>query len=309
MQADIGSGIAEPGHRGARSLKPGKLIQQKLSGSEMHGYQIALAAGRYTQVVIDQSGIDLAIRLLGPDGQPLAEFRNLEYRPTRVSHIARASGIYLLEVSSKEKGATAGRYEVRLEETREATSEDRSRINAEKAFADAEQLRAEWAEESLRKAIKKYEEAESSWQAAGDQREVAYSLNRMGEVYYYLSEYQKTLEYCQRALSLSRTAGDHRGEIEALNNVGYVYAYWGEIGKALEYYQQAILLSQNTGDRRGEAQTLNNIGEAHYNLSEAPKALEFFYQALPLWQTVNYRRGQALTLRNIGYIYTEYTRV
>src|SRR5262244_1981050 len=53
----------------AQQLEPGKPIERELVGGESHSYQLALDAGQYVKLVVDQRGIDVAVRLSGPDGK------------------------------------------------------------------------------------------------------------------------------------------------------------------------------------------------------------------------------------------------
>ncbi|HKC89085.1 MAG TPA: hypothetical protein VKG02_24085, partial [Blastocatellia bacterium] len=55
-------------------LERGKPIERELAGGQSHSYQLSLDAGQYAGVVVDQRGIDVVIRLSGPDGKQIAEF-------------------------------------------------------------------------------------------------------------------------------------------------------------------------------------------------------------------------------------------
>jgi hypothetical protein len=87
----------------------------------------------------------VVVTLFRPDGEKLKEVDspNGTQGPEPVSFIVEASGNYRLEVRALEKDAPAGRYEVRIEELRAATTQDRSRVAAEQAFTQAEALRVQ----------------------------------------------------------------------------------------------------------------------------------------------------------------------
>src|SRR5262245_48075540 len=57
-----------------RQLVPGKQIEERLVGGESHYYQIALAAGQYIRLVVNQNGIDLVVKVSGPTGKQIADF-------------------------------------------------------------------------------------------------------------------------------------------------------------------------------------------------------------------------------------------
>ena len=128
--------------------------------------------------------------------------------------------IYVLNVRSLEKGASAGRYEVRIEDLRAATDADRTRVSAERSYFAGAQLQGERTGESRRKAIERYGEALRLMREAGDRRGEAMTLTNMGTIYNLLSEQQKALEHLNQALTVWRAIGDrHLEAITLLINV------------------------------------------------------------------------------------------
>ena len=333
-----------------RTLQLGEAIERELAGGDVHFYEVALDSGQYLHVVVEQKGVDVVVRLFGPDGQQLVEVDS----PTGtqgtepISVVAELSGTYRLEVRPFEKQATPGRYEVRMEGLREATSQDRNRIAAsiaaERAYAEGQQLRRQGTAESLYKAIEKYQEALTLWQAVGDSSREAIALNYLGISYDFLGKLQialgyhrralqlrqalrdsageaqslnnigviqlglgephKALYYDNQALNLRKALGDKRGEANALNNIGTVYTNLGDPQKALDYHSKALQLRRSLDDVRGVAESLNNIGTCYKDLGENQKAMNHYAQALPLWQAVDNSRGEATTLNNIGAFYS-----
>ena len=292
-----------PDNHGIEEVLQGKPVERELSGSITHSYRVTLAAGQYARLVIDKGSLSVLVTLVGQDGQRIHEFTSRRYGPIQVSWVARSTGICRLDLSLLEANAGAGRYQLRIEALRTATSRDAISIAAERSFREAERLRFEWTGESLQKAIKKYNDAFLSWRAAGDQREEAQALSAIGEAYSSLSEYLRALGYHKQALLVSQTAKDRRGEVQALNDIGYVLAYLGENQRALTTCEQALQLSRATNLRFGEGQALNNLGEIYYAFGDVRKALSFFDQALSLWRTLDVRQGQAQTLISMGYAY------
>jgi len=283
------------------SLEPGKPVERELSGGQSHFYKVSMAAGQYLQVVVSQRGIDALVALFAPDGKKISEMDSnpvIEGLET-VLTIAEVTGAYLIEVRSSKKEANTGRYEVKVEELRAATEEDKYRVAGEKLFREAEQLKGGTLE-ARRKSIEKYHEVLELYRRASDRNAEARTINSIGEVYWSLGEMRKALEKFNESLPLSRALGDRRMEGETLNNIGTVYLSLGEAQKALEKLNEALPLLRAAGDRRGEAQTLSNIGGAYDDLGETQKSLEKFNESLPLRRAVGDRRGEAITLGNIG---------
>lgn len=182
--------------------------------------------------------------------------------------------------------------------------DDRIEI-ARRAVAEAEHLRAEWKESSLRQAIDKYLMAWRNFEDAGQKSEAASTLLQLGSLYAVLGEYQQALVYIEQALSLSRTTRNAQQEIDSLNNQGEVYTLRGENEKAMVVFRTALRLGRNMNYRRGVARAMGNLGVASYNLSDMNAALDLLKQALPLCDSVQDPQGRAQILRYLGYTYTD----
>ncbi|HEY6805285.1 MAG TPA: CHAT domain-containing protein [Pyrinomonadaceae bacterium] len=328
------------------TLVVGPPLVREMKGGEQHTYQVSLSAGQYMRFVVDQKGIDVVVALLGADGKPLLEVDN-NLSGTRgmeaVSLVAEVSGTYVFNVRSLEKGAAAGRYEVRIEDLRTATEIDRTRIAAERSYFAAAQLQGERTAESRRKAIEQYAEALRLMRAAGDQRGEGMTLTNIGTVYNLLAEQQKALEYLDQALTIWRAIGDRHleaitllinarvnyalgepqkslessllalpvmrlvedqsGEAGTFTMIGTVYRLMGEPQQALDHFAQALPLWRAVGDRRNEATVLNNMGTVYNLLGEPEKAFHYFEQVLPVARAIGDRRVEAITLGNMGNVY------
>jgi CHAT domain-containing protein len=329
----------------ARTLEPGKPLERELAGGQSHTYRLTLAADQYLQLVVEQRGVDVVVVVVGPDDRKLAEVDspNGTQGPEPVSLVAEAPGSYRVEVRSLEKAAQTGRYEIKLQEIRQATLQDRQRQAAGKIYAEAERLREQGTAASQRQALEKYGEALPLWRAVGnrareasalyligyvnaalgeprraleyynqalpvyravgDQGEEATTLQSLGASHYLLGESRQSLDYLTQALALHRKLGNRGGEASALNSIGGVYRDLGDLPKALDYFGQSLPLRRAAGDRRGEGITLNSIAATNSDLGNKQKALDSFNQALARFQAINDRREQAIILSNIGSLY------
>ena len=151
--------------------------------------------------------------LFTPDGKKISEAdsEHLTEGSETISAIAEATGAYRIEVRSVEKTAKTGRYEIKIEELREATAEDKYRVAGEPIFREAKQLQ-DGTLEAKRKSIEKYHEALELYRRASDRKGEAQTLNSIGTVYWSLGEMQKALEKYNEALPLRRAVGDRSGE-------------------------------------------------------------------------------------------------
>lgn len=284
---------------------PREPLTRELSAGEIHSYQISLYPGQYLRVTAEQHGADARVTLYEPGGPVLVESDCRRREPTPVSVIAETQGAYRLDVRLLDKDDARGRYTLKVGEARRATPGDRYRVDAEKIFDEAERLLKRWEAESSRAAVDKFKGALSSWGEAGDRREQAHTLKRIGDVYQTLGEPQNALGFYNQSLALSRAARDRPGEGETLNEIAYVHLTLGENLRASELCTRALKLGRATGDRRVEAQALNNLGEVRYGLGKLQQSLEFYQSALPLWRELGDRQGQAQTTLNFGYTYSD----
>jgi tetratricopeptide (TPR) repeat protein len=185
---------------------------------------------------------------------------------------------------------------------------DDDRSIAAASFAQGEALRTEWRAESFGAALEKYRVARQHWQAAGNTREEAATLNIMGEIHLTLSEYQKSLDCYNEALALHRSVKDRRGEVEQLNNISSIYIYLGEVEKAKNYARQAHWLGRQIGDPHGMARAMNYLGEVSYFSGEIQQALETFRRAMSISPDDDLQ-VKAQTFLDIGYTYYDLREV
>ncbi len=288
-----------------RQLEPGKPIERALGGGETHLYKLELASGQYLHVAVDQRGIDVAVVVVGPSGKQILEVDDANGNQGRepVVLVTEEAGSYRFEVRSLNKAASAGAYEVRIEEYRNARPEDMSRIEGERALADAQRLYRTATVAAKRKAIEKYEEALQLMRAANSRQREAFILLNLGVAYHSLGDLRKALDHYNQSLATSKAANYAEGEAASLNDIGLAYNALGEPKKALGYYNQALAITKATGDRHGEARSLNTIGLAYNYLGEKEKALDHFIQALSIRKALGDAAGESVVLNNLGLVY------
>lgn len=192
-------------------------------------------------------------------------------------------------------------------EKRRPTDPDQSA--AERTFSEAEELLKEERAESSRSAIEEFKKSLPSWRAAGNRRQEALTLKRIGDAYMPLGEYKNALTFYNQAIALNRATRDAKAEADTLNEIGYVYFNLGENQKALEFTKRALKMAQATTHERGIARAQNNLGEIYYDLGDLPQSLKDLEKALQLWKQLNDARGQAIAFLHSGYVYSDLGQV
>ena len=296
---------AAPDENRTATLTPGSKIERETPPGAAHEFALAVEAGQFARLSVERRGGAAVVTLSDPAGAKLAEFACREDGPTPLSLVAETAGAYRLTVRAADEGGGAARYTVEFVELRAAVERDAQRLLAERAFAEAEELRRVWKAEARRAAVEKYGQARAGWRAAGERREEAAALVAEGEVLFTMGDPRRALDSLGEALRLSRAAGDQRRASRALSNLGYVRLSVGDPRRARAHGEEALRLSRATGDRRGEAQALNALGEVKYFAGDLRGALSFYERALPLWREAGDRRGEAQTLFYFGSSYAD----
>jgi CubicO group peptidase (beta-lactamase class C family) len=92
-------------------------IARDLAAGQVHRYAIALEAGQFAFVAVEQRGIDVIVRVTGPDGEELDEVDSPNGRQgiEPVMLFTEAAGDYHIAVEPLNADAEPGRYEIRVE--------------------------------------------------------------------------------------------------------------------------------------------------------------------------------------------------
>lgn len=289
----------------ATKLEMGRDVQRELKSGETHSYELELEAGQFTQLAIDQAGIDVVVRLMGPDGQTIAEIDNPYGKdwPEQAFILAERSGGYRIEVKASEE-QTAGIYRIKTEALRLATEQDRVQTAAQQTFFEGERLQKQRTAKALREAIVKFEAALELWRKAGNQAREAQTLGRIGFLSSALGDAQKMLDCYQQAVIGCRAVGNRNGEAQALTSIGVYHVNAGNPVQAHEYLYQALGIEREIGDRGGEATTLNNIGSLSLQAGDKREAIDFFERSAAILRERNDQLQESVVQTNIGLLYS-----
>lgn len=110
--------------------------------------------------------------------------------------------------------------------------------------------------------------------------------NNLGVLYCDNTNYDKALEYHNKALSINiqLLGTDHLDTATSYNNIGTVYDDLGEFDRALEYYHKALAIEEKVLGQEllNIANTYNNVGGAYLHKGEYNKALEYYDKSLKI---------------------------
>jgi CHAT domain-containing protein/Flp pilus assembly protein TadD len=293
-----------------RLLEPGKTIERELTGGQSHSYQISLAAGQYVRLVVDQRGIDVVVRLFGPDGELIAEFDSgpmLQGSDT-ASWVAEEVGAYRLDVMTRQKKAATGRYGIQVAELRGATESDRASFEADTLYREFIKLRQSG----------KYNEARTVGErmialrekALGtDHPDTAQALNSLGILYNIMDNDAQAEQLFQRALAIwEKTLGpEHPALAKALNNLAGIYRTRSDYARAEALLKRALTIDVKVlgSEHPDVAQDYNNLAVIYDDRGDSTKAEPLYKRALAIWEKTLGPEHPALAqaLNNLAGIY------
>lgn len=136
-------------------------------------------------------------------------------------------------------------------------------------------------------AMKYANEALEESRKLDDQASISKSLRLIAGVYYYLGDFEVSLDYNFRALEIASIIADSTLIGNCYNNIGLINYNLGSYPIALEYLLKAKRIKEIEGDFSVIATTLNNIGLVYERVSQFDKAREYFSQALEYASDLN----------------------
>lgn len=132
--------------------------------------------------------------------------------------------------------------------------------------------------------------------------------NGIGIAYYSKGDYDKALEYYEKALKIDLKiygTEEHLDIATYYGNIGGVYYSKGDYKKALKYYKKALKI-YGTEEHPGIATNYSNIGVVYYSKGDYDRALEYYEKAvdidLKVYETEEHP-NIATRYSNIGGVY------
>jgi CHAT domain-containing protein/tetratricopeptide (TPR) repeat protein len=284
-----------------RPLAAGASLELALEAGQTHSYEVELEAGDYLHAVATPRGIDVALRLIGPDGRDLLLVNLLEdpMTPEQILAVAETPGRYQIKVVSSTEDVPAGRYAIRIEALRPATSMDVVRVGAMRNLEAG--FRARYAPDaaSHRQAILRLQTAMSAFREAGDRESEARALLEIATDGSYLAR-PEAFEQAKQALALYRELDDKVRVVEALNLLGRIHDRHGELAEQLEVCSQALALAEALGNRLQEAGVHLCLGILYGKTGDFERSLDQERQGLSLARTMHSSRLEASALNDLG---------
>ena len=293
-------------------LAPGKTIERELKGGDKHRFSVQLNANDFLKLSVIQKGIDVVVRLLGPDGKILQEVDspNGTQGEEPLSFISNQAGSYTVEIDALEKTAPPGKYRLKPEAIKTATEQDHAALEIERLNDEAQKLQREGKyDQGVPLAQQAVEKSETQLGSAHPL--VTYSLNNLAALYWAKGDYPQAEQLFQRILAIrEKTLDSDDPNIGlSLNNLGTLYQTKGDYNRAEPLYQRALAIWEKAygPDHPVVASTLNNLAALYKDLGDYSKTERLHQRALAIREkTLGPNHPDvASTLNNLSLLYQD----
>ncbi|WP_410620933.1 helix-turn-helix domain-containing protein [Amycolatopsis sp. cmx-8-4] len=145
----------------------------------------------------------------------------------------------------------------------------------------------------------------ADWEAIGDPRQLASSLNNLCFVFGLGDDLDAAIEFGERGLKLNRSLGLRHVETLNLVNLGILYGRRGDRERELAYATDAVAVAGDTGDVRGMAYGCMRAGIVHREAGRPAEALGELRRSAGLWRVAGVRLYEAMALAELGRAHRE----
>ncbi len=287
-----------PAAGAVREWPPAGSVEGELAAGEEHRYRLRLPAGQLVRLAVEQHGLDVAVTMHAPGGEPLLEVD----RPTSghgeelVLMISGEAGGHVLGVRAPE---SAGRYTARLEAFRPATAADRRAVRTYRDFAEAVRLPIGDAGK-----LPRLGNAVAAFQRLGEGDLEAEARFRLAQEHYDARDFQRAATDFRAAAQLFAESGDDVWEAVARASLGIALVELAETERAIAQLQRALVLARAGDQTYTLARTLDALGKAHRKQGDLQQALDTYGEALPAWPPEDWHR--ALTQHHLGVLHARF---
>jgi CHAT domain-containing protein/Tfp pilus assembly protein PilF len=150
------------------------------------------------------------------------------------------------------------------------------------------------------KAVEFYHQARRFAEITGAAQLEADIFSRLGVAYSELGKKQDALDYSLRALHFFQRMKDKTREAFSLYNLAVIYYSIGSIQRSLQCVEESLAISRQQEDSRAVSYALLWLGTIYSDTGENQKAIDYLHQSLTLSRQIGHRRVQALALSELG---------
>ena len=137
----------------------------------------------------------------------------------------------------------------------------------------------------------------------GDENKIAVSYNAIALVYMALDDFETARDYLDKALKI-RVKQDYKTGIGVIKaNIGEIYFRQGKYEEAGRFFKEALEVNEEIGNVKSTANTLVNIGRTNFELGKLDEALDYYRQAEKIYIGLDEKHGLAQAQNGIALIH------
>ncbi len=132
--------------------------------------------------------------------------------------------------------------------------------------------------------------------------------NQIGYNYYYLSDFNHSLEFFLKTLAICKKQNNKRGIAGCHNNIGSIYLELDDTTNALKHHLLALKMRKENIDENSIndiAMSYGNVGKTYFAMRAYTKAMEYYRLSLLSSKESGNKNREALMLNNIGSVFAE----
>ena len=290
-----------------------------------------LAAGDLLYLLVSQQGLDVRLRLTGPNDFLMeVDSPSGVSGPEELIAVASEPGPYRLEILAT---TGTGAYSVSRIERRPASSADldwargaesflrgRALLKDKKPAAALEAFQAAmtvWQElgigyrlaatheqignalvqvQEMGKALEEFARAADGFRILGEERQLATNLQKLATYQLQMGRFTEAVPHLEEALPLFRHLGFEHGEGLCLARLGYAHLGLGRPREALSYLEESLAIAERLGQPPLHGAILVDLGKALLNLNRSQEAFDRYTKAAEVYQAHNADEGLEIAL-------------
>jgi tetratricopeptide (TPR) repeat protein len=130
-------------------------------------------------------------------------------------------------------------------------------------------------------------------------------FNSLGNIYYYKSDFEKSLSNYQKALEQYESIHSELFQSYAYHNIALVHDDIGEFELALKYYKKAEATFLKYNDKSWLATCYNSLGSLYNRVDSLVLAEQYYKKSLTEYQALGDKIGMSIIYENIARCYNK----
>lgn len=145
-----------------------------------------------------------------------------------------------------------------------------------------------------------YLHADKVFGQIGNKDLLAENWGKMGVLYYYNRQSDKSFQLYNKALNLYKATNNKKGQAEIFGAIGHLYEKHHKYDSSFYYQRLALNSYQRIGDDYGQAKIYENLGSIHEDLANYDSSYSCFKKSLEIYNKYNNEVASIEVINNIG---------